>query len=136
MNGQTKKQKQLYPRQFKIKVATEVVCGLKGPSEASRDNNTHIGNINRWVKVYRSEILKKQTQESVFLPSMKKSKAFDPEPDLVKQVQSLEEENIKLRKKLVESNLQTEALTTLIDLAEENYGIGLRKNSGAKQSND
>jgi transposase len=136
MTGQTKKPKQLYPRQFKIKVATEVVSGIKGPSEASRDYNTHIANINHWVRVYGSEILKKQTQESVFSPSMKKSKTSDSKPDLEKQVQSLEEENLILRKKLVESTLQKEALTTLIDLAEENYGIELRKNSGAKQSSD
>lgn len=36
----------------------------------------------------------------------------------------------------MESNLRAEALNTLIDLAEENYGLSLRKNSGAKQSKD
>jgi hypothetical protein len=67
---------------------------------------------------------------------MEKPQTPPKENNLKNKIQSLEEENLLLRKKLLESNLQVEALTTLIDLAEENYGIPLRKNSGAKQSND
>lgn len=136
MNGQTKKQRQIYPRQFKIQIAAEVVSGIKGIAEASRDYNMLNCNVTRWVKRYRSEILKRQSIESLNLLSMETPKPSKKGTGLEKQVQILEEENMLLRKKLVESNLQAEALNMLIDLAEENYGIGLRKNSGAKQSND
>ncbi len=37
---------------------------------------------------------------------------------------------------LADAQLQIRALNTLIDLAEETYRIPVRKNSGAKQSND
>lgn len=136
MEGQTEKQRQLYPRQLKVRIATEVITGQKGIFEASRDSNIKYWNITRWVKKYRSEILKKQTQENITLLSMDNPKPTKKETDFEKQIQSLHEENMQLRKKLLESNLQAEALTTLIDLAEEHYGIPLRKNSGAKQSSE
>jgi transposase-like protein len=136
MDGQTKKHRQLYPRQLKIQIATEVISGKKGPAEASRDYNMIKANVIHWVKRYRSEILKKQTQENLLLLSMDKPKPTKKETDLEKQIQSLDEENMQLRKKLLESNLKAEALATLIDLAEEHYGIPVRKNSGAKQSSE
>ena len=42
MLGQREKSHQIYPRQLKIRVAEEVVSGLKGPAEASRDYGIHI----------------------------------------------------------------------------------------------
>jgi hypothetical protein len=89
-----------------------------------------------WTRRFGTKIFDRKANEVLPLLSMKKSIAPQQKPDLEKQVQSLEEENLKLRKKLVESNLQAEALNTLIDLAEEHYGLSLRKNSGAKQSTD
>ncbi len=136
MNGQTEKRRQPYPRQLKIQIAAEVVSGKKGISEASRDYNMIKANVAYWVKRYGSEILKKQTQENITLLSMDNPKPTKKETDVEKQIQSLHEENMQLRKKLLESNLKAEALTTLIDLAEEHYGIPLRKNSGAKQSSE
>jgi transposase-like protein len=136
MEGQNKKRKLQYPRQLKIRIAKEVISGLKGIAEASREYDMNPLNVRNWVARYRLEILKKQTQESLISLSMEKPQTPPKENNLKNKIQSLEEENLLLRKKLLESNLQVEALTTLIDLAEENYGIPLRKNSGAKQSND
>ena len=136
MEGQNKKRKLQYPRQLKIRIAKEVISGLKGIAEASREYDMNPLNVRNWVARYRLEILKKQTQESLISLSMEKPQTPPMENNLKNKIQSLEEENLLLRKKLLESNLQAEALTTLIDLAEENYGIPLRKNSGAKQSND
>jgi transposase len=136
MEGQTKKRRQQYPRQLKKKIATEVVLGIKGITEAARDYDMNPLNVKEWVSRYKREILTKQTQESLISLSMEKPRPTPKETDLAKQIRSLEEENLQLRKKLFESQLQAKALKTLIDLAEENYGIPLRKNSGAKQSND
>ena len=132
MLGQ-KRKKTLYPRQFKIRVAEELVTGLKGPAEASRDYDVHEAVIRKWAKKYRDQILSKETKELLPLDSMKKKKE-NAETDLEKKVRELEEENMKLRKELHHSNLKAFALNTLIDLAERTYGIGVRKNSGAKQS--
>jgi transposase-like protein len=135
MEGLKERKLQSYPRQLKKKIAEEVVSGRKGLTETSREYDIPVSNVKYWIKHYGSEILKRETKEVVPLLSMEKSKE-SKDPDLEKQLRSLEEENLKLRKKLMESNLRAEALNTLIDLAEENYGLSLRKNSGAKQSKD
>ena len=85
------------------------------------------------MKKYRNQILTKETKELLPLASMKKNKE-NTETDLEKKVRELEEENMRLRKELHHSNLKTEVLNKLIELAERTYGIGVRKNSGAKQS--
>ena len=135
MEGLKEKKHENYPLQLKKKVAEEVITGIKTPTEASRDYNIPRNTVRNWAIRYSSEILKKQTKEVLSSLSMEKSKD-KKDVDFEKQVRLLEEENLKLREKLLESNLKAEALTTLIDLAEENYGFSLRKNSGAKQSKD
>ena len=133
MLGQKEKSRNSYPRQFKIRVAEEVISGLKGRAEAARDYGISVDTLNPWVTKYRNQILTKVTKEVLPLDSMKKKKE-NAETDLEKKVRELEEENMKLRKELHHSNLKAFALNTLIDLAERTYGIGVRKNSGAKQS--
>ena len=139
MDGQMTKSKNpypLYPRQLKKKIAREVVLGEKGISEASRDYNISFSSIVRWARQFRESIAVEQAKEDVTSSLMKKTKINQAEQDLSSELKSLKQENMELRKKLFELNLQKEALSTLIDLAEENYGIPVRKNSGAKQSND
>jgi transposase len=133
MLGQMKKSRQLYPRQLKIRIAEEVVTGLKGPAEASRDYDIHVSVIKKWAKKYRNQILLKETKEVLPLDSMKK-KAPHTETDLEKKLREQEEEIMRLRKDLHQSNLKTELLDKMIEIAERSYGIDVRKNSGAKQS--
>jgi len=136
MEGQMKKTRQHYPRQMMIQVAMEVITGIKGPIEAARDYNVSQSNVFHWVKRYKSEVIQRQTQEALTLPTMRDTKPNKKETDAEKRLQMLEEENRQLRQKLLDSNLKAEALTTMIELAEEHYGIPLRKNSGAKQSSE
>ena len=133
MLGQKGKSRNSYPRQLKIRVAEEVVSGLKGPAEAARDYGISVDTVKPWVKRYRNQILTKETKEVLPLDSMKKKKE-NAETDLEKKVREQEDEIMRLRKDLHLANLKTLALNTLIDLAERTYGIGVRKNSGAKQS--
>jgi transposase-like protein len=132
MEGLRSKRHRNYPLLLKKKIVREVICGIKSKIEVSRDYDVPRNNVNNWIKRFGSDILKKETQEVIPLHPMENPK----NPDLGKQLRSLEEENLTLRKKLVESDLRAEALNTLIDLCEENYGLSLRKNSGAKQSKD
>ena len=133
MLGQREKSHQIYPRQLKIRVAEEVVSGLKGPAEASRDYGIPIDTVRPWVKKYRNLILTKETMEVLPLASMKNNKE-NTETDLEKKVREQEDEIMRLRKELHLSNLKTELLNKLIELTERTYGISVRKNSGAKQS--
>lgn len=134
MEGQKEKKWTLYPRQFKLQVAEEIVLRKKGPSEAARDYNIPRNIIYNWVKQFRDVIYEKKENEMLPSLTMSNTKENPSKADLQKQLQVLEGENQMLRKKLTESILQTEALNTLVELAEEHYGISLRKNSGAKQS--
>ena len=133
MSGQESKSRTIYPRQLKKRVAEEVISGLKGVTEASRDYDIPVDTINPWIRKYRYLILNNKTKEELPLYSMGKKKD-NPETDLEKKVKSLEEEIMQLRKKLAYSDLRGEALDTLINIAERTYGISVRKNSGAKQS--
>jgi transposase-like protein len=118
---------------LKKRIAEEVVSGLKGVAEVSRDYGISTGTVKKWIQKYRAMILQNKTTEVLPLEPMEKT-IDNQKADLEKRVKALEEENMLLRKKLLESNLKTEALKTLIDLAEDTYGLGLRKNSGARQS--
>lgn len=133
MLGQREESRQSYPQQLKIRVAEEVVSGLKGPTEASRDYSIPTITVKRWVKKYRNQILIKETKEYLPLESMKKSKPTQG-TDLEKKLKELEDENMRLRKDLHDSQLKEKLLNKLIELTERTYGIGVRKNSGAKQS--
>jgi len=133
MLGQEEKSRKSYPRQLKKRIAEEVVSGLKGVAEVSRDYGISTGTVKKWIQKYRAMILQNKTTEVLPLEPMEKT-IDNQKADLEKRVKALEEENMLLRKKLLESNLKTEALKTLIDLAEDTYGLGLRKNSGARQS--
>jgi len=133
MLGRESKSRTIYPRQLKKRVAEEVISGLKGVTEVSRDYDIPVNTINPWVIKYRNLILNKGTKEELPLYPMAKKKD-NPETDLDKKVKALEEEIMQLRKKLAYSDLRGEALDTLINLAERTYGISVRKNSGAKQS--
>jgi transposase-like protein len=120
---------------MKKKAAEEVVMGLKSIAEVSREIDVTSTNICRWVTRFGPEVINARTKDTLPLPIMKKPQK-NKDDDLGKRVEELEEENIRLRKSLLESELRTQALNTMIDLAEENYGISLRKNSGAKQSSE
>ena len=133
MLGQKEKNYNIYPKQLSIRVAEEIVSGLKRSAEASRDYDIPAITVKRWVKKYRDMILAKETKEELPLYSMGKKKEHT-ETDLEKKVREQEEEIMRLRKDLQLSNLKTEALNKLIEIAERTYGIGVRKNSGAKQS--
>lgn len=135
MSGQIEKKNRHYPLLLKKKIALEVVTKQKGVTESAREYDIPINNICYWVKQFGSAILQEQMKEVLPSPDMKKSKE-KTSSDFEKQIQILEEENMKLRKKLMDSELKSQALSTMIDLAEENYGLSLRKNSGAKRSKD
>lgn len=135
MIGLKEKKYGSYPLQLKKKIAGEIISGVKTATEAAIDYDVPRENARRWAIKFSSQVLKRESEEVVSLLPMKEQKG-KKDADLEKRVKILEEENLKLRKKLADSDLRTEALNTLIDLAEENYGLTLRKNSGAKQSKD
>ncbi|MBL0019112.1 MAG: hypothetical protein IPP17_22480 [Bacteroidetes bacterium] len=51
------------------------------------------------------------------------------------EVEALRAENAKLKKQLEDAELRALAYDTMIDVAEEQLGVKIRKKSGTKQSN-
>jgi len=79
------------------------------------------GTVSRWVREYKGE----NTELSSPKPDdMAKNKPVDPK----------EAEILALKKALEYANLKIRALDTMIDIAEEQLKIDIRKKSGAKRS--
>lgn len=78
--------------------------------------------INNWINAYKKQVEK----GLITLPPMKKEKQDDPE--------ALKKRNEELEKALKEANLMILALNTMIDHAEKNLNIPIRKKRGTKQS--
>jgi transposase-like protein len=130
MLGQLVKIRVRYPLQVKRSIATEVIMGIKGLMEASRDYGIPKDTIVRWLKKYRAEIMQQNT--SLSLPIMKKVKEVHLN-DSASKLKAQEQKINELQQQLFESNLKNQALNIMIDLTEKHYGIRVRKNSGAKQ---
>ena len=82
--------------------------------------------INSWIERFSFEELE-LSSTCKYSQEMKKKQQIDPEQA------SLEARVRELEKALAYSKLETLALNTLIDIAEEQEGIRIRKKSGAKQ---
>ena len=77
--------------------------------------------VKNWLRHYKSEKAEICLENDQLMPRKKKSAAKDPT-------------TAALQKALQEADLKIKALNTLIDVAEEQLKIDIRKKSGAKQS--
>ncbi len=83
------------------------------------------GNIYNWMRKFG---LKKPSEGEIKL-----NNAMAKEKDKTLQERLLEEENKKLKQELDHERLRTLALSKLIDVAERELKIDIRKKRGAKQ---
>lgn len=91
-------------------------------------NKKMLQQLNRW---YRKIKDKQYAPSSVHSkkPTKMKSKKTTTED----RMQALEEENARLKKQLEWAELKSYTYETMIKIAEEDFGIPLRKKPGAKQ---
>lgn len=109
------------PESFKLQVVKEVVLGGMSIAEAQKKYNIASRNtIINWCSQYSAQIgcLKIQS-------SMKKKKGDFQQPQ--------EDRIAQLEKALEDSNLKVLGLETMINIAEEELKISIRKKSGTKQ---
>jgi transposase len=78
--------------------------------------------VNNWINAYKKQVEK----GLVTLPAMKKELQDDPV--------AIKKRNKELEKALKEANLMILALNTMIDHAEKNLNISIRKKRGTRQS--
>lgn len=117
-----------YPEELKRKIAKSYIAGEASYAVLAEENglkSKHV--VKEFVKWYR----KIQEKESQTPQILKDDKKTDTSPldktDLQAQLKALQ-------KQLALSELKVEALETMIDLAEEELKIPIRKKSGSKQS--
>ena len=111
-----------YSDEFKQMVVNEVYKGLISKEEAKRKYGIK-GNsaVLNWIRKFDGS--------KTTAMSNKKHKS-----DSGKSKEELEAENIRLKQELEMEHLRNRALNVMIDLAEDQFKIPIRKKSGARQS--
>ncbi len=110
-----------YTDEFKQKVINEVLNGLISKEEAKRlygiRGNSAVLNWMRKFGVSKTvKDMPKRKQETK-----------------AKSLEELEAENLRLKQELDEERLRSRALNIMIDIAERQFNIPIRKKHGAKQ---
>ena len=115
-----------YTDDFKLKVAKEYLMTDFTVSDMQKKYGiTSRSAISDWVRKFG---LNKPTQREIeFQNMLKEQNGRTPKE------QELELEIKRLKKELEKERLRTLALNTMIDIAERDLKIKVRKNSGAKQ---
>ena len=119
-NEEIKELKEKYPLSFKRWLAREIESGTISAKEALDrfSINRDIKTVYYWVQLYG---LGKELSLSIMTPEEKLDKAL-----LEKRIKALE-------KALEMANLKNVAIETMIDIAEEQFKISIRKKAGPKQ---
>jgi transposase-like protein len=120
--SKTGRKNQRYGWAFKREVILE--CLERGSTQAAASRKYGVDDrlIQRWVKDYVSDLGNRK------IHTFKSMTAAEQ-----KQYEVLKEQNEALQKQLEYAQMKAKAMEIIIDLAKEEYGIDLRKNSGAKQ---
>ena len=113
-----KELKDQFPVSFKRWIAREVEFGKLSAKEAAKHSNVSTMTIYNWVSLYS---LGKEVSLSIMTPQEKQEKLL-----LEKRIKELE-------KALEYAKLKNIAVETMIDVAEEQFKISIRKKAGPKQ---
>ena len=123
------KRQNRYPAELKRKIAKSYLSGEASYAVLAEENGLkNKGVVREFVKWYRKQLSSASPNSSKMSSDKKDSAVAVPDST------SLEEKIKQLEKQLALSNLKVEALETLIDIAESELKIGIRKKSGTKQS--
>lgn len=112
-----------YSEQLKETAAFRILLGGEDPRHVMAELDTHNGyTLRNWVSQYQRKI-----QTGLFVaPAMTRTQKQD--------VQAQQQRNQELTQLLQEANLLLLALNTMIEVAEQELKIPIRKKSGTKQS--
>lgn len=124
------KQVNSYSDEFKLKVISEVISGQYSKEAARRIYGIKGKSaVLQWIRKFQGGV----KPESVFLPlsqqvnEMKKQQNSSTDQELLRKVAELEKQ---LRQEKIKSGLWQ----TMVEIAEERFGIEIKKKSGAQPS--
>ena len=120
--SKTGRKNQRYSWAFKREVILE--CLERGSSQAAASIKYGVSDrlVSNWVKGYVSDL------DSRKVHTFKSMTAEEQ-----KQYEALKQQNEALKKELEFAQMKAKAMEIIIELAKEEYGIDVTKNSGAKQ---
>lgn len=109
----------------KQQIINEYLLGDLSYRQLAKSHNIGCTTIHRWVTGFQGRSYKIAREYKILtLPAMKQPK--------IKEV--LSDEIVVLKKELAQERLRNKLLTAMIDIAEEQLKIPIRKKSGTKQS--
>lgn len=112
-----------YSDQLKETAVFRILFGGEDVSQVMADLGIHSGyTLRSWVQLYRQKI----HTGLVTLPAMKANQKGD--------IQALKQRNEELEEALQQANLLILALNTMIEVAEKELNVPIRKKSGTKRS--
>lgn len=112
-----------YSEELKEEAVLRVIFGAENPHDVINVLDIHsIYTLNNWVAAYQKKI----EVGLVTLPPMSEKQKVD--------LQAIRQRNKELEKALKEANLMIHALNTLINIAEADLKIPIRKKPGTKRS--
>ena len=116
-----------YPEHLKRKIAKSYLAGEASYAILAEENDlSNKGVVKEFVKWYKAKLAAEPKYELMLQQSDENSSA--------KSAEELAQENAELKRLLRLSELKTEGLETMINIAEETLKINIRKKSGAKRS--
>jgi transposase-like protein len=109
-----------YSAAFKQKVVKEIEEGMISIAEASRIYEISQQSLYNWIRDFGKDHLIGKV-------------VWVQKRDEVDKIKKLEAEKRQLEAALARANLDKFCLESLIEVAEETYGIDIKKNSGTKE---
>lgn len=110
-----------YDISFRRKVALEYREGSLTMSQLAQQYGIKQHNVMDWVRKFSSDLAVKQEAIPIMTPEEKQ------------ELDALKRQLSAVKQQLDYEQMKNFALETMIDLAKEELGVDLRKNSGAKQ---
>ena len=121
-----RKKRKSYTDKFKLKVVKEYLGTEQSQREILRKYNlSGQSTITRWMRIFGYKLVTNVQPKLQF--------AMQDEKEKSNTESKLEEQLVEIRKTLEYEQLRNQALTTMIDVAERELKISIRKKSGAKQ---
>lgn len=116
-----------FSEDYRLQVVTDYYASGQSKGFIKRKYNlSHVSLLNYWIAKYAVDSKDLSLPSSMKEAQMNKNVDHRHEQDLEKRVHELE-------KALSYARLQNQALNVLIDVAEKNEGIQIRKKTGTKQ---
>lgn len=116
-----------FSEDYRLQVVTDYYASGQSKGFIKRKYNlSHVSVLNYWLAKYPIDSKDLSLSSSVIEEHMKRNEGQTHEQELQKRVRELE-------KALSYARLQNQALNVLIDVAEKNEGIQIRKKTGTKQ---